>query len=369
LFKARLPPFIAKSSAKHQAVIVPSSSHTSRGARNLTADFQQEDAMRASKQIRSMITGVSTKAHTSCPSWMLASAAALALAGCGGGGGTHVASIPTPPVTPTPTPPPPPAGYQPVQIFPNITTSTTFASVGVELSGNPVRTDGFSVRYDAASNLYIFDFPSNDPGGFYSNSSDSSFWSGGLIATGSGTVWPPMSVLKPSPTNPAIQLSYTSLAGYLAAGPMDNLPYGFVAFGSATPTGSVPVTGSAGYSAYVLGASVDRFYWVDGSATMQFDFGNGTLAGHFDPNLIDFYGNGTRIPLGQYDFINTVFGVGSTTFSGQLSNAAVPGVGTFSGQFTGPSAQELMSSWIAPFHDPATNQDSQITGVWVGKQN
>jgi hypothetical protein len=311
---------------------------------------------------------------------LLLSSTFLALTACGGGGG--ISSTPPAPLTVTPPPPPPPppplptpAGYEAVKIFPGITSSTSFATVGAEISGNasaPITTSGYDVRYDAGSGLYIFDLPTSDPGGFYqktSNAPDVSYWGGGLIQTShSGTVWPPMYVLKPAATNPAIQLTYTSFAGYSQAGPMDDLPHGFVAFGSATPAGSVPTTGSASYSAISQGATFDQQNYVTGNASLQFNFGSGTLAGYFDPELIYFYGNGNPIPLGRYDFVNTVYGVGSTTFSGQLSNSAVPGTGTFNGLFTGPNAQELMSNWIAPYRDPTTGQTSQMFGVWVGRR-
>jgi hypothetical protein len=65
--------------------------------------------------------------------------------------------------------------------------------------------------------------------------------------------------------------------------------------------------------------------------------------------------------------VNTVYGSGSTTFSGQLANAGFAQNGTFDGQFTGPIAQELMARWSAPFIDPATSQQSTMFGVWVGR--
>ena len=295
----------------------------------------------------------------------------LSLCACGGGGGgEHVAQIPPPPPTPTT-----PAGYEPVAIFPAITSSTTFAAVGAEISGNsaaPVTTTGFSVKYDQPSGLYLFDLPSGESGGFYSHASDESsdYWIGGLInSSDPGTVWPPMTILKPAATNPDIQLSYTTVAAYMQAGPMQDLPHGFVAFGIPTPEGAVPVSGSASYTTIVQGASIDDNYVVGGDATMQFNFANGTLAGHFDPDVYQFYGDGTAYPLGRYDFVNTVYSSGATSFSGQLSNAAAPGLGSFSGQFTGPNAQELMSNWIVPFSDPINGQSSTIFGVWVGKKN
>src|SRR4051812_22957432 len=56
---------------------------------------------------------------------LLASAGSLALVGCGGGRSVSTALIPPPPVTPTPT-------LVSVQIFPNVTTTTDFAAIGVQ---------------------------------------------------------------------------------------------------------------------------------------------------------------------------------------------------------------------------------------------
>lgn len=306
------------------------------------------------------------------------SALSLALTACGGGGG-QVSTIPPPPPTPTPPPPPPPpptvpAGYEKVAIFPGLTTSTSFASVGAELPGSasaPVTTDGFSVRYDASTNLYVFKLPSGDDGDFYANVSDANGWSGGLVRASSnppGTVYPSMTVLKSVAADRQIDLSYTRLAVYSQAGAWYDLPHGYLAFGLATPAGGVPVTGSATYTAAVAGASVDYAYIVGGDATLAFDFGQGTLAGHLDPQLYAYEGDGTAMALGRYDFVSTVFGAGSTSFSGKLSNSDVAGLGTFQGQFTGPHAEELMSNWVAPFRDPTSGQTSTIGGVWVGKQ-
>jgi hypothetical protein len=245
-------------------------------------------------------------------------------------------------------------------IFPAVTASTDFAVIGSEASdpSSPLTTAGFSVRYDAPSGDYIMDFPSTEPASFdpYNDGSDINnpfYWNGNA---GDHEV----SVRKP--TNPDLQLSYTTLATYGAFSQGSVPAYGWLAFGSATAAGSVPTTGTASYTAEVAGSSLDRHYYIGGTATLQFNFGAGTLAGHFDPV---FWGSNTA--LGRYDFVNTVYGSGSTTFSGQLANAGFAQNGTFDGQFTGPVAQELMARWSAPFIDPATSQQSTMFGVWVGR--
>jgi len=140
-----------------------------------------------------------------------------------------------------------------------------------------------------------------------------------------------------------------------------------VAFGTATAQGAVPVTGSATYSLYGRGSVLSAGSgWIDGTGTMAFAFGSGELSGHFDPSIHPFSGVGEGYALGRYTFADTIYSTGSTTFSGQLANPDLAQKGAFSGMFTGPGAEELMSSWSAPFHDPITDQDSQMFGVWVG---
>jgi hypothetical protein len=290
---------------------------------------------------------------------MLATSAALAfsLAGCGGGAG-GVNSLPPPPPSPTPTPTPTPTStLVPVNIFPAITASTELAALGLESSLSTLTKSGFSVRYDAASKLYVFDLPITGAGSFYENTvntPNARFWNGELVdKAGNSTAI--MSVLKPSPGNPEIQLSYTSLATYgWNGGPFGGVPFGVVAFGSATPAGAVPVTGSATYNAFVSGYYIKSDVPIGGSATLQFNFVNGTLDGHFDPAAADYAGG--WIPLGRYDFRNTVFGVGSTNFAGDMKNGANGELGSFEGLFTGPAAQELMARWTT----------DTMFGVWVG---
>jgi hypothetical protein len=125
----------------------------------------------------------------------------------------------------------------------------------------------------------------------------------------------------------------------------------------------MPVAGSATYKAFVA-AQDENHTGIRGSATLQFDFGAGTLAGQFDPVIYDLLAGNTS--LGHYDFVNTVYGVGSTSFSGQLSSSSVTGLGSFEGEFTGPEAQELMARFSAPFFDPYSGKQMNMFGVWVG---
>ena len=307
---------------------------------------------------------------------LLVSSAALSIAACGGGGGsTGPAFIPptiatqvcwngaTIPITENCPPQPTPAASP--AIFPAITTDTTFATVGLEASAidtpaSALARDGFSVRYEAATQSYLIDLPSREEFQFVNENEDAGFWHD-FAATGfyEGTI---VDVSKPRSNNPEIQLSYTSYGistGYYSS------DFSFFAFGSATPAAGVPLTGTASYDAIVRGRPLDSFGRIDGDATFQFNFGTGTLSGHFDPILEH---DGVVTDLGTYNFVSTVFGVGSPTFSGGLSLAGAPSQGAFDGRFTGPAAEELMSRWTAPYRNPSTQQWNEMFGIMVGKK-
>ena len=293
---------------------------------------------------------------------LLVATAALALGACGGGGGgSGFDSTPMPTPTPSPTPTPTPTFSSP-PIFAGITVNTDFTELGLYANGrgtaaSALTRDGFSVRYDAATQSYFMDLPVTGDGRYVYNSQNSSFWNGWIEGQD-----PYVNVFKPSSTNPEIQLTYTSFGvayGYYTES------FGIFAFGIPTPSSAIPVTGTANYAAHVEGNTLNSFAHISGDATLQFNFGAGTLAGHFDPT---HELNGVITDLGTYNFINTVFGVGSTTFSGSLSHSSIGTLGAFDGRFTGPAAQELMARWTAPYLLPGAQQPGEMFGVWVGKK-
>lgn len=288
--------------------------------------------------------------------------AGLTACGGGGGGGGGVATV-----LPAPPPPPPSPPGTPIIIFPSITISTEFATLGYELAADgSLATDGFAVRYDASSQSYIFDLPSHAPGVFRATSSDNTNWGGGLPS--GSDLWPPMGVLKASSTNPLIQLDHTSFAYYLRAGPMEDLPHGVVAFGTPTAASAVPITGTATMNAIISGIASERPATIGGSAIFNFDFGAGTLSGQFEPVLGEYYAT-TTIPLGTYTFNNTVLGVGSPSFSGSMTHGDPRLTGAFNGILTGPAAQEMMARWTATyFVQGVTPAPEQMFGVIVGRR-
>jgi hypothetical protein len=140
-----------------------------------------------------------------------------------------------------------------------------------------------------------------------------------------------------------------------------------MAFGTATPTSGIPTTGSATYDALLRGFAADSRWDVSGTASLQFDFGAGTLVGHLDPILLNANGLAS-VSLGTYTFVNTVFGAGSTTFSGGLQKTGIAQLGSFNGLFTGPAAQELIAHWRAPYVNPDSSTSSEIFGVLIGRK-
>lgn len=304
---------------------------------------------------------------------LLVSGAACALAACGGGGGSGVSFTPPPPTTktcpdgsviptsqPCPTPPPPTAA-----IFPNVTTDTNFAVLGLEATApntaaSDLNENGFSVRYDAATQNYLIDLPSHGEATLQIDSQDATYWHGRAFTGFYEGTW--VDVFKPTSTNPEIQLAYTSFG---ATSSYDTSDFGFFAFGIPTPSSGVPVTGSASYNALIVGRPLDIDGIIGGDATLQFNFGAGTLSGVFDP-VLQF--NGVETDLGSYNFVNTVFGVGSATFSGGLAHSGTNSRGAFNGRFTGPAAEELMGRWTAPYRNPTTQQWNEMFGIMVGKK-
>jgi hypothetical protein len=144
----------------------------------------------------------------------------------------------------------------------------------------------------------------------------------------------------------------------------DGVNSGLNAVGIATAAGGVPLTGIATYSGQILGQTSEHHSdgngWpVDGSITLSFDFGAGSLSGSITPNLHQGF------DLGTINFRDTVYSTGSTTFSGKFDTNAA-GVNSVSGMFTGPNAQELIGNWALPYHSPIDGQDYQAEGAFVG---
>jgi hypothetical protein len=148
---------------------------------------------------------------------------------------------------------------------------------------------------------------------------------------------------------------------------------GYVAFGSATPAGAVPVTGSASYAGLVEGVTdvvEDMGEWgkvavgATGTVGLSFDFGAGKLDGSMSLRTASSF---QPVDLGTFAFKDTVFSVGSTTYSGKFATAAA-GNNFFLGRFTGPNAEETIGAWALPFLYSGDNQTHHANGAWIAKR-
>jgi hypothetical protein len=245
-----------------------------------------------------------------------------------------------------------------------VTSNTNFAVLGYEAdTRTPSATltgDGFAVSYDAVARTYTFDVPYAPPGTAQVNESNNQYWA---CPNGCTTA---INIKKPQALDPA--LDYVTLASYYDYDWSGAEPFGYFAFGVPTASGDVPVTGSASYQASVLGGTPDYAFSIAGSASLQFNFGAGTLAGQLNPILIETGSVYSETALPTYSFVNTVFGVGNTSFSGGLQTSGTSELGSFNGMFMGPAAIELMARWKAPYYNPKLQIWSQMFGVLAGKK-
>lgn len=310
-----------------------------------------------------------------------ASVLTLSLCACGGGGGGEgVASIPPPPPPPTPTPTPTP-GPAAVTIFGNPSPGE-FATAGASISGPGGNLDTYQHATDRFGTVSGAD--QDQPhiryngGGYYEIEMPGSNWDQlipykGLVDPGpDNNYFQPQSVAQnlgylATYNSRLTGYSYSELGGWgsAAAG-----RWGWVAFGTPTPAGGVPVSGSATYSGIVHGSAdvmtPDGLYGgfdttpINGTVGLNFDFAKGTLDGSMTVSL-----NATD--LGTFNFKDTVFSVGSTDYSG-VFDTSVAGSNFFLGKFTGPNAQETIGAWALPFHFSGDNQDHQAFGAWIAKK-
>ena len=102
---------------------------------------------------------------------------------------------------------------------------------------------------------------------------------------------------------------------------------------------------------------------MNGTVSLNFDFAQATLAGSMTLSLA----GATPSSLGTFNFKDTVFSVGSPTYSGKF-DTSVAGDNFFLGRFTGPNAQETIGAWSLPFHFSGDGQDHQAFGAWIAKR-
>jgi hypothetical protein len=281
-----------------------------------------------------------------------------------------------------PPPPPPPDQPQAVEIFPNPTVGE-FASLGAsskvvdvrdpDAALGPISTadaDQPHIRFTAQGTYEV-----ELPGGtwqeltFYGSGQNGTTLNNGAD---SGGVFLGISGSK---DDGYLYSEVASVKSY------DTLQIGAFAFGTLTPDGAVPVTGSATYSGTVTGTSdvgasdpVAGIYRpdIDGTVQLDFDFAAGSLDGSMTLGFAD--ANGGPLAIGTFDFTDTVYSTGSTSYSGKF-DTNVAGDNFFLGKFTGPHAEETIGAWAVPFTldtgsstITADHQAHQAFGAWIAKK-
>jgi hypothetical protein len=101
---------------------------------------------------------------------------------------------------------------------------------------------------------------------------------------------------------------------------------------------------------------------VEGKVALNFAFVAGTLGGSMSIALSSGWG---PVPVGDYNFVQTVFSPGSTTYSGRF-DTSLSGNNFFLGRFTGPNAEETIGAWAVPFTFGGGTH--QAIGAWIAKK-
>lgn len=280
-------------------------------------------------------------------------ATAFALAACAGDG-SFVASIPTPP----PLSSPPKQEWSALLRPP---TSQQFAAIGSShLAIDDFKapsldaSDQLQVRYVASSDSYEVQLPHSDQ---WASIAFDEIPGLGLANYRGSTAYLWVR------TSPAV--GYYDYSRLFEWSDLASSINGHEAIGMATPEGAVPVTGTANYSGQILGQTSENHsdgtdLALDGSIYLAFDFGAGSLSGNITPDLHQSYGNA----LGAISFQDTVYSVGSTTFSGSF-DTGVAGLNSFSGQFTGPHAEELIGNFAFPYRSPIDGLTYEADGAFI----
>jgi hypothetical protein len=316
--------------------------------------------------------------------------AAVTLTACGGGSSGGIVSAPPNAPAPNPTPAPAPTPV-PVGALPNplgLVSAEPFATVYAspdrgfasdfrDGATQSEQSPALELRYLAASNTYEITLPGKAGGKLVPW-----FWNGSVtdsrVVAANGEALPDVNVGIFVPgQGPFGRYSYTSIGFW---SPLYDVPVpegqaresGWFAYGVPSKPGDVPTSGKATFRAEIFGymrgsevAGMD----LSGSALLDFDFAMGRLSGYLDPVVPEGGWIGLdEDDLGRYQFTQTVFGAGSTSFSGRfLQPGMTEASGNFAGIFTGPGAAELMARFEAPFS--AEGLVGSISGFWVGKKD
>ncbi len=288
---------------------------------------------------------------------LLLAGCALALASCSGGGG-GVSSQPRPQPTPTPVPATTPivGAATTSQQFVGMGGTVTYFPEGAPPALSTSPASQLKVRYDAAAAVYEIQLPN----GQYWLTLPPDAWNGNPV--GGDPVY--LSIVESA----ANGYDYSALAYWTSPGAG---LYGGTAFGIETPASGVPTTGAATYLGQIAGYSTETYDWggwgngpatVEGSISLAFNFGAGTLSGSINPVI---YGD-SKYALSPLNFTHTVYSTGSANFSGRF-DTNLTGANGFSGLFTGPGAQELIGSFAFPYQSLLDGKVYQAGGGFAGK--
>ncbi len=310
---------------------------------------------------------------------LLLTCTACGLGACGGGGGGGGGSFASTPPPPTGVLPPPHIGLvssAPFAVLGMETTYSTDATGKLTVTSGPEPQD-VEFTYNAATESYEIDLPSFQAGRL-ANTKYNGTWgqvavgSMSQVTSGASGELQPVFVTLPVPGTEFSPYTCTSFGDWDGrtgtSGSGDEArSQGSFTYGIPTAPGDVPITGSASYGAVIqatMNPGTNGAYWVGGSASLLFDFAAGTLSGSMHPEISDGF-NGIFVDFGVYNFTETVYSTGSTSFSGKFIVPGLPGADSFfDGMFTGPDATELMARFQAPFS--AGGQQGVISGGWIG---
>jgi hypothetical protein len=107
--------------------------------------------------------------------------------------------------------------------------------------------------------------------------------------------------------------------------------------------------------------------WLEGKAQFDFDFTSAKLTGYLTAGVRCMMGCAYDDVI--YQFTNTNFAPGSTTFGGQLTTPGAPTAGIFTGLFAGPGAIELLSQFRMPFFNPEYQRWMDAGGAIAAKRD
>lgn len=176
------------------------------------------------------------------------------------------------------------------------------------------------------------------------------------------------SQLKITGTNSGITTNYVAL-GYWNYTATPGVPgdyfYGTTLWGKPTPDGEIPDTGTATYDTTIVGWMLrqNAIEQLRGGVTLNVDFGARTVDALVDADIVVFGADGESIftDYAELSGFGEFAANGQNFFSGDLTGDTDPTlVGSFDGQFYGPSAAEVGGTLNF------SNSDAAATGSYVG---